>query len=100
MAQLLDRQSRARREGMNAGNENNLEAMEVAMVLIQKSLETIKETANDFGELQGNNKAVLAAMTQLTNKVTSLEAKLEASGFQGKRKGKVIDVPLYIKVRF
>lgn len=99
MAQSPDRQSwRESTGGMNAGNQNSLEAMEESMVLIQKSLDTIKETASDFDELQGNNKAVLAAMTQLTNKVASLEAKLETSGFQMKRKGKVVDVPLYIKV--
>ena len=46
------------------------------MVLIQKLLKTIEETANDFRELQGNNRAVLAAMTQLTKKVSSLEVKL------------------------
>ena len=49
---------------------------------------------------KGSNRAVLAAMTQLINKVASLEAKLETSGFQGKHKAKVIDVPLYIKVSF
>ena len=44
---------------MSVGDQNSLEE---AMVLIQKSLDTIKETASDLGELQGNNRKVLTAM--------------------------------------
>lgn len=77
--------------------QNRLEAMEDAMLVIQESLDTIKETASKFSELEGSSREVLAAMTQLTNKVTSLEAKIESGGMQKKRKLKV-DSPLHIKV--
>lgn len=77
--------------------QNNLEAMEEAMVIIQKSLKTIKTTASKFDEMESNSREVLDAMTQLTTKVTSLEAKIGSSEFQGKQ-DKKIDVPLYIKV--
>ena len=81
-------------------NENSrLQAMEDAMVLIQKSLNTIKTSASKFVEMEGSNREVLGVMTQLTNKVTSLEAKIEASGFQGNRpRNAKVEVPLYVKV--
>ena len=81
-----------------AASQNNLETVEDAMVVIQKSLDTIKKTADKFDELEGNSKEVLAAMTQLTNKVTSLESKIDTAGIQSKRSASIIDVPLYIRV--
>lgn len=80
--------------------ENSLEATEDAMIVIQQSMEAIKKTAEKFNQLEGNSREVLVAMAQLTNKVTSLEAKIESgSGLQRTRKtNSKINVPLYIKV--
>ena len=68
------------------------------MVVIQKSLATIEKIAAKFDELEGKGKEVLAAMMPLTNKVTSLESKIDTAGIQGKRSTSKIDVPLYIRV--
>lgn len=77
---------------MGTDVNSQLQAMEDAMLLIQKSLDTIKTTASKFVEIEGT-------MTQLTNKVTSLETKIETSSFQERQPRKAkINVPLYIKV--
>ena len=79
-------------------DENHLQVVEEAMVTIQKSLSTITKTAEKLGQLEGNGRDVLAAMTQLTNKVTSLEAKMESLGSKEGKRSSTITVPLYIKV--
>lgn len=53
------------------------DAMDDAMVVLQDSVNTIVNTTKRLSAFEATTKDVVTAMDNITNKITSLEAKLE-----------------------
>ena len=73
--------------------------MDDAMELLQESVKTIVNTTKRINAFESVTKEVVTAMNNITNKISSLEAKLEGLGDKSKESGCTIKLSLLAKVK-